>query len=130
MQRDEICPQWDIVTEELPEVKGSSKKWSTVHEIINPLAHIPIFGHKPAMELPEVAAHPISKKCTGECKHCIYEGVFKNTSQNPMYKKGVWKKDGRRICVKMESLQIQNNKGSWFICDEKQIQKCHFYDPK
>ena len=65
-----------------------------------------------------------------ECKHCAYDGTFKHDGFDPVNKKGVWEKGERRICVKRHSLETQNNKGTWYICDKERIKKCHFFEPR
>lgn len=65
-----------------------------------------------------------------ECKFCVFDGLFEHDGFDPTHKKGVWKKGEKRICTVKLSLEAQNNKGVWFICDKDKMSRCHFYEEK
>ena len=79
--------------------------------------------------VPRKVATPISKKCTS-CRHCVRDGIFEHNGFDPVNKTEIWKKGHRLICTKKLSLEAQNNKGVWYVCDEKNMHKCHFYEPE
>ncbi len=65
-----------------------------------------------------------------KCKYCVYDGIFEHDGFDPVNKRGVWKKGKKRICTKRQSLESQNNNGVWYVCDIKNMKKCHFFEPR
>ena len=84
------------------------------------------------VELPKQESEKsISKKGKlPKCKYCAIDGVFQYGGENPLYRKGIWKKGKTKVCAKRHSILEQNNKGVWYVCDEEQMQKCHYYEPE
>ena len=73
--------------------------------------------------------YPSSKSCV-QCKHCVHDGIFEHDGFDPTHKKGIWRKGKRTICTKKLSLEAQNNKGIWYICDRERMNECHFFEPE
>ncbi|MBW2970852.1 hypothetical protein KY320_01685 [Candidatus Woesearchaeota archaeon] len=100
-----------------------------------PKVHTEKFLHIPAIDRLKSAKHKLkSKQETIQtlpiCRHCVVDGVFKYEGEDPLYRKGIWKRGKVKVCAKRHSLQEQNNKGVWYVCDEENMHKCHYYEPK
>lgn len=76
----------------------------------------------------QVSDYYPSGKAKTDCKFCVNDGVFEHDGFDPTHKKGIWKKGKRKICIKKLSMQAQNNKGVWYICDKARMHECHFYE--
>ena len=64
------------------------------------------------------------------CRFCSYHSLFEHNGEDPIYKKGVWIKKGQGVCTKHHSLDFQNNRGMWYLCDEDRMHECHFYEKR
>lgn len=64
------------------------------------------------------------------CKFCCFHTIFKHDGEDPIFKKGIWVKTGNGICTRHHSLEMQNNRGIWYICDTETAQKCHLYEAR
>ena len=64
------------------------------------------------------------------CRFCSCDATFVHDGMDPIYRKGVWEKHKLdNVCIKKMSIEEQNNKGKWMLCDTGCMHKCHFYEP-
>ncbi len=64
------------------------------------------------------------------CRYCSCDATFVHDGFDPIYRKGIWERHKLdNVCTKKMTIEEQNNRGKWMVCDTENMGKCHFYEP-
>lgn len=91
---------------------------------------LPVAGDFPKKKQGSCAACKAHPQKLPLCKYCSCDATFVHDGFDPIYRKGIWQKHKLdNVCVKKMSIDEQNNKGKWMLCDVSCMDNCHFYEP-
>lgn len=91
---------------------------------------LPAAGDFPKKSVGSCAACKTASSKLPLCKFCSCDATFVHDGFDPIYRKGIWQRHRLdNVCVKKMSIEEQNNRGKWMICDLSSMGKCHFYEP-